>query len=358
MYNMAQRTDLSVRDWREEEDEEELEEDVRQDSIDSQVLYQMARQRYYDSRKFAIGYQELQSRWRSQVPLPSSPRRHLDIPSSQPHLPHLTTCSPHQDPRRQSLHLPLHSPFTSGTPSYTSAISTPSSLPSFSCSPTSPNTSTLSTPTSRTSPCFSVSPSTPYEEHFPLLEKGCCGDEVGRGEGEGGVVCGDQECHQPNRLLGMIREMIQEALTHAHLRRRRRDQEQPTPDEQVAILQTELEAYRVLSRAKKEAADLLKHELMAVLYERVLAQEEQDHLRRQLEREITSLEYELHLQKTTAQHHLTHLSSQLHRALAEKRRLQQQLTPRPHHPPRDEGPLGELDTTASTKRCQSRRRSC
>ncbi|XP_045130463.1 uncharacterized protein LOC123515705 isoform X2 [Portunus trituberculatus] len=310
---MAGRVDFNVGLWGEEkEGEEELEEDINQGAISSQVLYQMARQRYYESRKFAIGYQELQSRWRSQVPLTSTPRRHLDIPSSQPHLPHLITCSLHQDPRRQSLHLPLHSSFSSGTPSNTSTISTPSSLPS-SCSLTSPNTSTLSTPTSHPSCSFPVSPSTPYGEHFPLLEKGCYGGEVGRGGSEGGKECEDQECHQPNRLLGMIREMIQEALTHAHLRRRRRDQEQPTPDEQVAILQTELEAYRVLSRSKKEAADLLKHELMAVLYERVLAQEEQNHLRSQLEREITSLEYQLHLQRTTAHHHLTHLSSQLHR---------------------------------------------
>lgn len=52
---------------------------------------------------------------------------------------------------------------------------------------------------------------------------------------------------------------------------------------------------------------------MAVLYERVMAKEEQDHLRRHLEGEIVSLEYQLHAQRTAAHHHLARLTSQLDR---------------------------------------------
>lgn len=59
---------------------------------------------------------------------------------------------------------------------------------------------------------------------------------------------------------------------------------------------------------------------MAVLYERVLAQEEQEQLKRHLEGEIVSLEDQLHAQRTAAHHHLATLTSQLDRWLKDEER--------------------------------------
>ncbi|XP_050723382.1 uncharacterized protein LOC127002055 [Eriocheir sinensis] len=333
---------IKVRAWRDDTDDEEEEEDG------VEVEEEEEEEDFYSSHKFAIGYNELQARWGPRVPPTSTQVPHHTTYSSQPHLstlspqPHFPSQTPNQESRRKSLHLPLDSlrhlpssslpsssPCTSSTSSSSSPdssspllLSIPSSSP-FLDSSYSSTFSTLSTPTSTSS--SSSSSSTPssdsdFREEIRLLKEGYGGGERERerqGEREGS-----------GRLVNVLRQVIRETLSHTHLRRRRKHQSQhASPNEQVAVLENELEAYRVLSRAKKEAADLLKHELMAVLYERVMAQEEQDQLRRQLEGEIMSLEYQLHVQTAATHHHLATLASQLDRALEEKQVLLQQLHP-------------------------------
>ncbi|XP_045614490.2 uncharacterized protein [Procambarus clarkii] len=154
--------------------------------------------------------------------------------------------------------------------------------------------------------------SSPKCASFPVgtSSQGSCGGDDGVVDGEGThSEYGDDSCSSSNK--GRWTEIL-EKLRGVLRNLKRQPPLTPTPSAlhtQVCELQAELQVYKQLSETKRRSADLLKHQLMEVLYEQVVSQLEHKQRRRQLEEEVVALEFEVHLLRGSSHHDLHDLSN-------------------------------------------------
>ncbi|CAL4155659.1 unnamed protein product [Meganyctiphanes norvegica] len=270
---------------------------------------------YYNSPKFAIGYHELQSRWTGNWNQEQGPPMPQDLtPDHQDDGYRLLVPGTQRDTarqRRQNLNLPLSKCHEdSSKPPSSPAVSRLRKQPWASLSATnspmgtpSPRSSCPGTPAS--SPCPSPKVRRPWKTYQAVADPGYMPQQ------NSGDTLAVESRNQPHNTEEHLEETkgnrgIMDTLRRivGNFRRRRPEILPHTPElqERVSILESELETYRQFSEAKRTAADLLKHQLMEVLYEKVVAEVEQKHRRRELEHEIMGLEFQLQLLYGAAEH--------------------------------------------------------
>ncbi|XP_042231963.1 uncharacterized protein LOC121872916 isoform X2 [Homarus americanus] len=343
----------------------------------TQLLDQLAKEEYYSSVRFAVGYQELQARWSTDWATDGFRVMDTSQPSSRTNTSHLSpldespvapSCPLHDDsPKGQ--HSFLHSLQKSSKGSSSSRADMPTRkhslllpLPEFSaasssgyvdvgdsrwrrsrrwgsstdCSPLgtpSPLLSTAPSPiASSPSTSLTSSPRRIRARHRDTIGVSSCTSSPGCALSSGSYCCGDdegpsEELHDDHSAEGRRGGLLEAIRRVLHNLRRRPQQHTTTPlHGQVAELEAELESYKQLSVAKRQAADLLKHQLMEALYEQVVRQVEEKHRRRQLEQELMALEFEVHqLRSTTRRQDFNDLDTQLLKAFSEKQLIRRQL---------------------------------
>ncbi|KAK8732766.1 hypothetical protein OTU49_006914 [Cherax quadricarinatus] len=255
---------------------------------------------YYNSVKFTVGYQELQARWSRGTP-GHTPRTSHKTSTFMPHQELLTTQA------RYASDAPRPNKRWDSSVD-TSSLDIPHTVPSsVDTSPAiSPRPERMRDEKTVRDISYTLSCACASQESY------CECEQVSREEVQDAV--GDHS--SKGRWAGVV-DALRRVLTSL------RSRPPPAPPNtslhrKVAELECELETYKQLSEAKKRSADLLKYQLMEVLYEQVVKQVEDHHLRRLLEREVMGLEIENHLLRLTTNHDLIVLCTQLLSDLAEK----------------------------------------
>nr|XP_045614490.1 uncharacterized protein LOC123768155 isoform X2 [Procambarus clarkii] len=344
-------------------------------STRTHLCQRLSQEDYYNTVKFAIGYQELQKRWSTGWGLQGhrdslqghrdSLQWHRNVLLEREDEPwwHRDTFQKHRETkgtrhRKNSLHLPIRElaiptaypeeyvgeaasssrlwdsmagnmslgrpssllstlSSSSGDSSPYSEDSSPSSEGSYPSPGASSPYATLSAlgrahEMENTSVQETLCTSSPKCASFPVgtSSQGSCGGDDGVVDGEGThSEYGDDSCSSSNK--GRWTEIL-EKLRGVLRNLKRQPPLTPTPSAlhtQVCELQAELQVYKQLSETKRRSADLLKHQLMEVLYEQVVSQLEHKQRRRQLEEEVVALEFEVHLLRGSSHHDLHDLSN-------------------------------------------------
>ncbi|XP_063599749.1 uncharacterized protein LOC134776045 isoform X1 [Penaeus indicus] len=278
----------------------------------ARFLDRLTKEQYYSSSRFAIGYSELQARWSGEA---CDGAEGGECPSPWDS----SSSSPSLAARKQSLALALEDAaqdnlLAPGARRFSrrwsssvgaSPLGTPSPLLS---APPSPVPSPSERPSASSPDCVSSS--------------GCCtGSNDSLGSGASVSSGASSARRRRSGLLDTLRRLFggKRAAGTTNLPR-------SASEKQISVLEAELETYRQLSEAKRQAADLLKHQLMEVLYEKVVTEVEEKHRRRHLEEEIMRLEFQLHLLRATTEDNIRSLSTQLQSLLSERAALKRQLS--------------------------------
>ncbi|XP_066974376.1 uncharacterized protein [Macrobrachium rosenbergii] len=309
--------------------------DLSNSDICARYLHQINLEEYYKSERFAVGYSELQTMWSMRnKDNDNSPA--LSISSGLDAFPYGSKTKFDASERKRTMVLPLED-----TLSTSSASCTQLEVPPLGHSPRRWSSSVGASPLGTPSPLMSDAPSpirsppsgtltsspllsgrqklhlTTFQQTRCTLPPECYerGENLDRdheeppktGKPRSSLLDGFR------RIIGQFRGRKTESCTRL------------STDCQIAELETELESYRQLSESKRRAADLLKHQLMEVLYEKVVSEVEERHKRRHLEEEMMSLEFELHILRSNTEESIRTLTQQLQRVITEKRVLQRQV---------------------------------
>ncbi|XP_069970591.1 uncharacterized protein [Penaeus vannamei] len=281
----------------------------------ARFLDRLTKEEYYSSSRFAIGYSELQARWGGEA---CAGAEGGDGPSPWDS----SSSSPSLAARKQSLALALEDAaqdnlLAPGARRFSrrwsssagaSPLGTPSPLLS---APPSPVPSPSERPSAASPDCASAS--------------GCCtGSNDSLGSAASASSAASSTRRRRSGLMDSLRRLFGGKRAAANLPR-------SASEQQISVLEAELETYRQLSEAKRQAADLLKHQLMEVLYEKVVTEVEEKHRRRHLEEEIMRLEFQLHLLRATTEDNIRSLSTQLQRESGPKTSA---VSPPPRNRPR------------------------
>ncbi|XP_047486712.1 uncharacterized protein LOC125037568 [Penaeus chinensis] len=302
----------------------------------ARFLDRLTKEEYYSSSRFAIGYSELQARWSGEA---CDGAEGGESPSPWDS----SSSSPSLAARKQSLALALEDAaqdhlLAPGARRFSRRWSS-----SVGASPLGTPSPLLSAPPSPVpSPLLSAPPSpVPSPSQRPsasspdcVSSSGCCtGSNDSLGSGASASSGASSVRRRRSGLMDTLRRLfgVKRAAATTNLPR-------SASDQQISVLEAELETYRQLSEAKRQAADLLKHQLMEVLYEKVVTEVEEKHRRRHLEEEIMRLEFQLHLLRATTEDNIRSLSTQLQSLLSERAALKRQLSVH-HLPPEPESLL-------------------
>ncbi|XP_064113594.1 uncharacterized protein LOC135220258 isoform X2 [Macrobrachium nipponense] len=293
--------------------------DLSNSDICARYLHQINREEYYKSERFAVGYSKLQTMWSKR----DKDNENISAFSTSSGLDAFLYGSRTRfdaSERKRTMVLPIstssasctqlevpplsHSPRRWSSSVGASPLGTPSPLLSEAPSPirSPPNGTRTSSPL----------PSGGQKHQLTTFEQTRCKLPLERYESDENL---DKDYEEPQKA-GKSRPGLLDAFRRIIGQFRGRKAE-PSPrfstDSQIAELETELESYRQLSESKRRAADLLKHQLMEVLYEKVVSEVEERHKRRHLEEEMMGLEFELHILRSSTEESIRKLTQQLQR---------------------------------------------
>ncbi|XP_068217661.1 uncharacterized protein [Palaemon carinicauda] len=295
--------------------------DLSNSDVCARYLDRINREEYYRSERFAVGYSELQAMWSLRNEENGSSPAH-SLASGLDEHPFDRRARFDVSQRKRAMVLPLNDALSM------SSSSRHLEVPSLWRSPRRWSSSVGASPLGTPSPLMSEAPSpvslspsgsltsSPRlgaQKHHqtlsgqssrPLSPERCESEE----NLDKDLEEGPKTPKQKPSLLDAIRRVIDQFRG-----RKAQSCNKLSSNYQIAELEAELESYRQLSESKKRAADLLKHQLMEVLYEKVVSEVEERHKRRHLEEEMMSLEFELHLLRSSTEESLRTLTQQLQR---------------------------------------------